>query len=216
MKKTFTIVFFVLLLAACNSPQGSSSTENNDPAEVEPTEEQQDELVENEDETDSSDLDESVSDEQNASDEQNTQSTEENKSQSSASQNDQKSSDNKGKAETQEDKHQEIIDLSYDIMKAQDKQDYDFLQSILSSGTKLNKKNNKLKFENVTYPHEQKFLTEKDIGELEFRYTHETDNDSVIVGFGAINYETESSFTIDFEYIRENGNWKMNDMDLNK
>jgi len=115
-----------------------------------------------------------------------------------------------------EDKHQEQVDLAYEIFDAQEKQDYDFLESVLSQGSTLDKKTNMFSFENVTYPHEQEFLTAEDIGELEFRYTHKEDEDSIIVGFGAINYETESSFVIDFEFVNENGTWKMNDMDINK
>ena len=115
-----------------------------------------------------------------------------------------------------EDKHQEIVDLAKKIFDAQNDHDYDFLQSVISKGTKLDKENNKFVFENVTYPHEQEFLTDDNLGELEFRYTHEDSADSVIVGFGAIDYENESSFVVDFEFIKEDGKWKMNDMDINK
>ncbi len=111
--------------------------------------------------------------------------------------------------------HLEIVHLAYDIFEAQDKRDYAFLESIAAEGTTVDRKNNKFKFENVTYPFEMEFFTKEDLGELEFRYTHEEDG-VVYVGFGAIDYENESSFVVDFEFVKEGGKWKMRSMDINK
>lgn len=112
--------------------------------------------------------------------------------------------------------HQHLIDLANKIFDAQKVQDYSFLESIISKGTKIDQNSDTFYFENVTYPHEQPFLTKEDLGEIEFRYTHENNKDSIIVGFGIINYEDEFSYVVDFEFVNEDGTWKMNDMDINK
>lgn len=203
LKKTIILFALILLLAACNSPQESGSNEN----ESNEQENQVEEPMEKEEEEMANDTKEESSEvKEDAPEETNPPAEEEEESNQSS----------KIEESDEADKHQELVDLAYDIFDAQDNEDYDFLQSVLSKGTKLDKDNNKFIFENVTYPHEQTFLTDDDLGELEIRYTHEEREDEVIVGFGAINYEEESSFTIDFVFVRENGDWKMNDMDINK
>lgn len=126
---------------------------------------------------------------------------------------DKKSSDNKGNEKSTED---QLVDVTYDIFAAQRKLDFDYLESVLSKGSKIDRDKKVFIFNNVKYPHEQEILDGIKEEHLEYRYTHEEDKDSIIVGFAAIDYENESSFTIDFQYIKENGNWKMNDMDINK
>ena len=107
-----------------------------------------------------------------------------------------------------------LKELSYKIFAAQREEDYDFLEDKLSKGASLDKGSNTFTFDNVDYPHEMEFVqTEED--NIEYRYIHEVDADTIIVGFGIVDKKTELSFTIDFEYIKENGEWKMNDMDKN-
>ncbi|MEI3613405.1 lipoprotein [Pseudogracilibacillus sp. SO30301A] len=199
MKKFTLFTLFILVLAACNSPQESSENEQADDIE---TEEAVDGAAQEEEEK-----------EENA--EEKSEQTEDG-GEMSAEEEEEQDTAIESTDENEKDKHQEIVDLAYDIFDAQNDNDYDFLQSVISKGTKLDKKNTIFIFENVTYPHEQEFLTDDDLGELELRYTHEENADSVIVGFGAIDYENESSFVIDFEFIKEDGKWKMNDMDINK
>jgi len=199
LKRIIFVSLLILLLAACNSPQETSPDDN----EALNEEEQMEEPVEQEKEVDQ----EKAENTQEEPAEETSESSEEEKEDNPSS---------KIEENEEADKHQELVDLAYDIFEAQNNQDYDFLQSVLSKGTKLDKKNNTFHFENVTYPHDQKFLTEEELGEVEFRYTHEESTDEVIVGFGAINYEEESSFTIDFVFIHEDDTWKMNDMDINK
>lgn len=208
MKRLTLLTLFILILAACNSPQESSEKEQADKLE---TEEAVDEAVEEEEEDKEENAEEntSVEDEEDPTlvdDEGKGEMSREKEQDTAIESND----------KDDEDKHQEIVDLAKKIFDAQNDHDYDFLQSVISKGTKLDKENNKFVFENVTYPHEQEFLTDDNLGELEFRYTHEDSADSVIVGFGAIDYENESSFVVDFEFIKDDGKWKMNDMDINK
>jgi len=108
-----------------------------------------------------------------------------------------------------------LKELGFSIFNAQHEENYEFLESILSEGSTLNKKKNSFTFDDVTYPHEQEFI-QADPNDLEFRYTNEGDDESWIVGFAVVDYETESSFTIDFQFVHEDGDWKMNDMDINK
>lgn len=198
MKKLTIFALLIMLLAACSSPQDTSKTENEEQVnETEETEEVEDETVEEQD-VDSQEPDKETESTNTESD--SNASTEENNSQEA----------NEGNVE------EDLVALTKKIFTAQNNYDYDFLASVLSKGSKLDKENNKFIFENVTYPHEQELLTEENAGNLEFRYTHENNPDSMIVGFAAIDYENESSYVIDFEFIREDGKWKMNDMDINK
>ncbi len=104
----------------------------------------------------------------------------------------------------------------YAIFAAQRDSDYDYLTSVLSEGSELDQKNHLFIFNDVTYPHEQEFLDDIAENDLEYRYIHEEDSGSIIVGFAAIDYENESSFVIDFEFVLEGDEWKMNDMEINK
>lgn len=110
----------------------------------------------------------------------------------------------------------DLVDLTFAILKAQNEADYAFLESVLSKGSKLNKSTNTFTFNNVTYPHEQEFLTDNTAADLEHRYVHDEDKKSVIVGFAAADYENEYNYVIDFEFVLEDGSYKMNDMDINK
>ncbi len=211
MKKFTLFTLFILILTACNSPQESS--ENEQANEIE-TEEAVDEADQDEEEEKDKPAQEDEEEKKENSEEKSEPTEDE--GEMSAEEEEEQDTAIESNDENEKDKHQEIVDLAYDIFDAQNDNDYDFLQSVISKGTKLDKKNNKFNFENVTYPHEQEFLTDDDLGELELRYTHEENADSVIVGFGAIDYENESSFVIDFEFIKEDGKWKMNDMDINK
>ncbi|MEI3605308.1 hypothetical protein SPD48_06345 [Pseudogracilibacillus sp. SE30717A] len=208
------VIILIFILAACNSPQESSPTKEEETKQEDSTEETdlEEESQETEEEAEDQEEEkapETVTEPELEEDSESTPDTNENK--------EEKQDTSIESTEKKEgDKHEEIVDLAYKVFDAQNKKDYDYLESIISKGTTIEKKNNIFKFNNVTYPHEQPFLTKKDVGELEFRYTHEEKADYVIVGFGAIDYENESSFTIDFEFIKENGKWKMNDMDINK
>lgn len=213
-------MILILILAACNSPQESSPT-NNEEAEQEKDMEDLDKEDESEDmkeEEQEQDQDQEHAKEEDNEDKEEPEQAEESDSQDELNENKEEKQDTTIELSEKKEgvKHEKIVDLAYEVFDAQFNKDYEFLESVISEGTKLDKKNNTFKFENVTYPHEQPLLTEKDVGELEFRFTHEESEDSIIIGFGAINYETESSFTIDVEFIKEDGNWKMNDMDINK
>jgi len=210
VKKWIFLIGLILILAACNSsPSPDNNSEEND-------QEQND--VENENSDDSaSDIDDEDGDvdeeEAEPSDNEDGDANQESNEVGTDDGTDKKSSENKGNEKSTE---EQLIDVTYDIFAAQRNLDYDYLESILSEGTTLDRDKNIFNFNNVKYPHEQELLDEVEEEHLEYRFIHEESNDSIIVGFAAIDYETESSFTIDFQYIKENGQWKMNDMDLNK
>ncbi|MBO1003664.1 hypothetical protein ACFSKI_12615 [Pseudogracilibacillus auburnensis] len=213
MKKLTIFTLFILLLAACNSPQETSPKDTDGSSNV--SEEVKDDL---EDET-NREVDEATqNDEPEVTEEMDENQTEapaqENESSNNNATNEHSPSEKNEEPEGNE--HDELVELTNNIFNAQFNKDYDFLQSILSKGSKLDKENNKFMFENVTYPHEQALFTEKTAGDLEFRYTNENNADSVVVGFAAVDYEKEYSFVIDFEFVQEDGKWKMNDMDVNK
>lgn len=209
MKKLIVFIGLVFLLAACNSQTSETSNEANEVNDADLDQEvvQDEQAPDEEVETKEIESEEPVTEESTTSADKpaKTSQTQQPKEQEKAT--------NNGEEENE---HQHLIDLAYQIFDAQREQNYTFLESIISKGTKLDKENDMFYFENVTYPHEQPFLTKEDQGKIEFRYTHENNKDSVIVGFGLINYEAELSYVVDFEFVNENGTWKMNDMDMNK
>lgn len=109
-----------------------------------------------------------------------------------------------------------IIDLGFDIFEAQVEEDYEFLESVLSEGSSLNKEDHTFQFDNVTYPHEFEFISEKDNKYLSELYVNGDEKEGVTAGYEVTDFTTESSYVIDTEFIKEDGEWKINDIDLNK
>ena len=109
-----------------------------------------------------------------------------------------------------------LIELGFDIFEAQVEEEYDFLESVLSEGSSVNKDNNTLQFDNVTYPHEYEFISEEDYQVLSERYVNGNEKEGVTIGYDVTDFETESSYVIDTEFIKEDGKWKINDIDVNK
>lgn len=226
MRKIIFFTLLILILAACNAPSNTSDDENDVDTkenEEEVTNELEEELEEAEEtvpesQVESKDVEIDTAGKTESDKVANKESDVKSKEASGNGSKDK--SDNKTTEKNTEKKsdsqHQSVIDLAHQIFEAQKEQNYSFLESHISKGTKVDRNNNILIFEDVTYPHEQDFLTEADLGEIEFRFTHENDNGSVIVGFALVNYEEEMSYVVEFEFVQEDGNWKMNDMDLNK
>src|SRR5690625_3204851 len=201
MKRIVFLIGIILILAACNSPSQNDEIEEN-----------------NREQTDLGNNDESTSEPNNIREEDEGGASDNNGEGDTnlvenEDEQDKISSDNKGNEKSTED---QLVDLTYNIFAAQRNLDYDYLESVLSEGSTLDKDKKMFTFNNVKYPHEQELLDEVQEDHLEYRYINDENEDYIIVGFAAIDYENESSFTIDFQYIKENGEWKMNDMDVNK
>lgn len=209
MKKLIVFIGLVFLLAACNSQTSETSNEANEVNDADLDQE----VVQDEQAPDEEVETKEIESEEPETEESTTRVDKPAKTSQTQQSKEQEKATNNGEEENE---HQHLIDLAYQVFDAQREQNYTFLESIISKGTKLDKENDMFCFENVTYPHEQPFLTKEDQGKIEFRYTHENNKDSVIVGFGLINYEAELSYVVDFEFVNENGTWKMNDMDMNK
>jgi len=218
LRKTIFLTLLIFVLAACNTQSGTSPDDEQalDDNQVEETEEEVKEVEEEPEAEDQEEEVEEIPEGEVESKEVELPTNDNTNTNEQANNNANQNGEENGTEEKAESQHQEVIDLAYDIFDAQKNEDYHFLEENMSKGTEVDRNNNVLSFENVTYPHEQAFLTEDDLGEIEFRFTHENDNGSVIVGFGLINYEEEMSYVVEFEFIKEDGNWKMNDMDLNK
>lgn len=150
-----------------------------------------------------------------ANDQEETNSSEEpdNETEPDAGESSKENSEKSDESEIVEDE-KEFMELGYDIFKAQEEEDYAYLNAIFAEGASLDKESNTFYFEDVTYPHEQEFIQVKQ-SDIEYRYIHEEDAETMIVGFAVVDYEAEFSFTIDFEFVQENGEWKMKDMDMN-
>jgi len=205
MKKWVVLLAALLLLAACGQAGSGQGEENN------PLDDEQENIDDGNDLQD--DIDENDEPE---TDELNDSEKDDNGTSSKDENDDSNETDDSSEGDKEEKTTEEIlVDLTYDVFTAQREKDYAFLESIISKRTSLDKDKDIFSFENVTYPHKQELLTIPE-DDLEYRYPHEVDAETMIIGFAAIDYENESSFTIDFEYIKENGEWKMNDMDINK
>lgn len=202
---TLIIAVMGLLLAACNKASEEESIEQK-----EINEEETEELAEaTEEEEMEEEAEEDVAENEQTNDIQ---------AKSDEAKKNDKSTEKQNDTWTKPDKidnmdHLDIVHLAYDIFEAQDRKDYDFLYSVVAKGVSVDEVTDKFIFENF----DMNFFTKEELGELEFRYTHEEEEDgSVIVGFGAINYKEESSFVVDYTFVQESGTWKMLDMDINK
>lgn len=197
MKKWLLLIGLVIVLVACNN-NNSMNEQNNVNNNNE---------VENEENNENNEDDKDVVENNVENNDEETNSTVNNNSTEN-----EKTSNNDDEEKSTE---QILKEKVYKIFAAQREYDYYYLTSVLSDGSELDKDNNLFTFNNVTYPHDQEFLDEVAEDDLEFRYTHEEDDGVVIVGFAAIDYENESSFVIDFQFVLDGNEWKMNDMDIN-
>lgn len=125
----------------------------------------------------------------------------------------QSSEDNEWEVDDDASVEDQLKDLSFKIFEAQREENYDFLESFIAEGVSMDEDANMFHFEGE-YEHDMEFVQEP-ADNLEYRYVHESDGDTVYVGYGVIDNETESSYTIDFEFIQLEGEWKMKDMDKN-
>ena len=198
MRKWLFLIGLSILLVACQSTAVEEPEQ-----EIDETEE-----VEKEEQTERKDG------EEESKEEETTEITETEEAESKAETSKQETLWKKP-TEIEQMEHLEIVHLAYDILTAQVNKDYAFLKNVASKGTKIDEANNRFSFENVTYPFQLDFFTKEELDELEFRFTHEEDG-VVYVGFGVINYEEESSFVIEFQFIEESGAWKLQSMDINK
>lgn len=215
----FMSLLFVVVFAACGNEDEPSSDQKTT-TDVEETMEEDVKTEREEDETMKEEETEEVKDCNETATKSETGGTSASDSSAGDCEDEEKASETKNDGWKKPDKidnmdHLEIVHLAYDIFEAQDRKDYDFLESVAAEGTIVDRNNDKFKFENVTYPFEMDFFAKEDLGNLEFRYTHEEDG-IVYVGFGAIDYENESSFVVDFEFVDEGGKWKLRSMDINK
>src|SRR5690625_1850637 len=190
---------FILVLSACS---GSSEDDSAEPEDVKGKDSQIEEKEQKE--TESSD-DESEEEEASEEDEETDDSAEE-------------SDDNDEATDSDEEdfSYDTLIELGFDIFEAQVEEDYDFLESVLSEGSSVNKDDNTLQFDNVTYPHEYEFISKEDYQVLSERYVNGNEKEGVTIGYDVTDFETESSYVIDTEFIKEDGEWKINDIDVNK
>lgn len=210
MRKLVFITMVSLLLVACGS------NDKNEPDQVpndsENNTEENDSNIENETNDTNNEALEDPSNSDLDSNDGSSNESDENEMDEEVS--DENETEEESKSEVTE--IDDLVDLTFAIFEAQNNEDYDFLASILSSGASMDEDTNVFTFDDVTYPHEQEFITEENGGDLEYRYTDDENENSVIVGFAAVDYENEYSFVIDFEFVKEDGSFKMNDMDINK
>lgn len=219
MKKRWLVTIALILifaLAACGST-GDKETKDVNEKSNNTTEKDNDEADEEEPDQDDGAVNEegeetSIEKKPSEKDEESTDESEES-SDTSSEDEEQSDDENAEKAKDEED----MIDLAFLAFDAQAEEDYEYLESILSEGSTLNKENNTIKFDNVTYPHEYEFLSKKDRDFLTERYVQmKEEEDRVLLGFEVTDYYDESSYVIDVVYVKENGEWKLNDMDINK
>lgn len=236
MKKRLILLLAVLfVLAACGGEtteepkdvnEKSNNTEKKDnaanEAESEDETEKQDEAEEENKETTiekkPSTEEETEADKADEEDDNNVESNDEEKDKDIEKDKDKdKNKDKDAEKDQEEMTEEDMIDLAYLAFDAQAEEDYDYLESILSKGSTLNKDNNTIQFDNVTYPHEYEFLSKQDREFLSERYVQSKDDGKrYLIGFEVTDFANESSYIIDTVYIKESGEWKLNDMDINK
>jgi len=223
MKRLAVLSLLLLVLAACNTTNESAPNENGANNDVNEIENNNENNVNEENEAD-----DVVNNNNNQTSNEEGQSKEEPQQSSSTSESKEKTpkttvekKDSPKKTEKKEDKpvekdnpEQMLISMAEKVMEAQFNKDTDYLKSVISKGTKI--EGASFSFNDVTYPHKQEFFTKETASELSFRYPHKNSEESYIIGYAAIDKVNDYSFVIDFEFVLEDGEWKMNDMDVNK
>src|SRR5699024_5227543 len=129
-----------------------------------------------------------------------------NEQENQVTENDEDESDDKSVEE-------QLKELSLKIFAAQSDEDYDYLEIILTDAGSIDKDGNVFHFEGE-YEHDIDFVQEPEEN-WEYRYVHESDDQTVFVGYSLTDYETESSYTNDFEVVQLDGEWKMQSIDKN-
>lgn len=212
------VVFGMLFAVACSNDTSDSEPEKDKNEQQVPEEE--DDADEEEVESDEPEEEENGNESEKEKEETGTTETEEEEPEKDTEQKeeetekeDKQESDDQPKEAANPEK--ELKDLGFEIFKAQKEEDYDFLKSILAKGASLDQSSKTFSFKDVTYPHDQEFIQVKQ-SDVEYRYIHEENDKNMTVGFAVVDYETESSFTIDFQFVKEKNKWKMKDMDMNK
>lgn len=213
MKRLIVLSLLLLVLAACNTtkePAANENTADNKVNEIENNENNK-ENNENEaaekDEVNTTPPAETPKEEEKPKEEAPKTSVEKKEPSNDASKKEEKPVE-------KDNPEQMLISMAEKIMQAQFDKDVSYLKSVISKGTKI--EGETFSFNNVTYPHKQEFFTKETASDLSFRYPHKNNEESYIIGFAAIDEVNEHSFVIDFEFVLENGEWKMNDMDVNK
>lgn len=212
MKKVSILAIIILLLVACQSskedkPNGAATENNQSTEEMDNINEAEKDVQEKNETTSDTRIEDEQTDQEKKVNEE---PSEENKPLAKE--------ETVPTAEQENDLNEvqvtkELKELSYKIFEAQENADYYYLQRILAEGATIDETNNLFIFAQVDFPHEQEFLTGIE-NTLEYRYINLDNPDSIIVGFASVR--EEFSFTIDLEYVNVNGNWKLNDMDINK
>jgi len=125
--------------------------------------------------------------------------------------------DESGEEETEKvDPEKDIVGFGFEVFDAQINEDYDYLESVLSKGSSIDREKHTIQFDQAASPHSFEFITKEDRANTGERYIQDEDDGSVIVGYEVIDYANESSYIIDVQFIKEDGEWKVNDMDVNK
>ncbi len=223
------LLALILVLVACadteEEPKDVSEKENKSEEKENKVDE---EVDENDEETDSNeeekgeqqetkiekkDPDDEPTEEDSTTDDKSdaeSEATDDEKSDEETDENPSEESSEAGDAEN------DILGFGFELFDAQVDEDYDYLESVLSKGSSLDRENHTIQFDNVTSPHEYEFISKADRDNLDERYIQEEDDGSVIIGFEVIDYMNESSYIIDVQFIQEDDEWKVNDMDINK
>lgn|SRR5699024_190428 len=200
MKKLLmSMLLVVLVVAAC----GKDANNNNDAVQNNADNNQ---AVSNNNDGNKNDAETNSSKSKNDTESDNASSEDGNGQENQATENGEDESDDKSVEE-------QLKELSLKIFAAQRDEDYDYLESILTDAGSIDKDGNVFHFEGE-YEHDIDFVQEQE-DNLEYRYVHESDDHTVFVGYGITDYETESSYTIDFEFVQLDGEWKMQSMDKN-
>lgn len=202
MKKTlFILVFALLLIAGCSGENNPDPNQNN---------EEQNEVNNQEPVNDTNNHDETNNEGNNP--DTNSGANDDQPNGENVANDDHDNSVNNNNDDPEDE--MTLKEKTYNFFVAQRENDVEKMKSYLANTASYDEKEDIFYFDDITYPHEMERFEIAD-QDLDYRYTQE-EADYVIVGFASVNYEEEYSFVIDFTWILENDEWKIQDMDVNK
>ena len=110
---------------------------------------------------------------------------------------------NKPPAEIELSDFRETLNLTFKLINAMELKDYKYIESVSSPTVMLNKEKNTF----TTKDGESEFLKSANLGTLEYRFFHKSDDTSMIIGLAKI---TDHASEINFQYTKTDGKWLFN------
>lgn len=214
MKRLLIILLASVLLVACGK-KDVEETKEIDELDVETEEVTEEESVDEASEsTDTEDENEVNSDSSQSKGKQSSKGK--TQTQNKGSNKSDKGNKNESNQNQEAAKQESVDQVAKKVITSQNSGDYATLKKYLAKNVKLNEAKKELTISDVEYPGQVELISGMKKEDIEHRFTNDDDPKNVIVGYAAIDYEAEMSYTIEMTFIPDGNLWKLKNMQINK